>query len=267
MADSSRHDAWSAGSSYEYYMGRWSREIARQFVAWLDEPANLDWLDVGCGTGALAATILERCSPRSMLGVDPAQAFVEHARAAIGDVRARFEVAGAEALPCADGSAHVVTSALAYNFFPDRPRALAEMIRATRPGGTVSLYVWDYPGGGMGFINAFWNAAVALDAEAEALSEHKRFPFCTRDTLLAEAAAAGLADPVVDEIEVPTRFDDFEAFWHPFTLGAGPAPGYCASLSEEARLSLERRLMNDIAPSEGPIELPARAWAVKGKAP
>ena len=48
MADSERHDAWSAGASYDLYMGRWSRDIARQFVDWLAEPPELDWMDVGC---------------------------------------------------------------------------------------------------------------------------------------------------------------------------------------------------------------------------
>ena len=265
MAGSARHDAWSAGASYEFYMGRWSREIARQFVGWLAEPSDLDWVDVGCGTGALSATILEHCSPRTVLGLDPAEGFVEHARATVGDPRARFEVGGADALPCADASAHVVTSALAYNFFPDRPVALAEMRRAATPGGTVAVYVWDYPGGGMAFISAFWKAAAALDAKAEALAEDRRFPFCTRDTLLAEVSAAGLVDTGVDGIEVPTLFEDFEAFWHPFTLGAGPAPGYCSSLAEDERLALKQRLAEDLGGNIGPIELPARAWAIRGR--
>jgi SAM-dependent methyltransferase len=247
-------------------MGRWSREIAREFVTWLDLSADLDWMDIGCGTGALAGTILVRCAPRSVLGIDPSAGFVEHARASLGDAKARFEVAAAEALPCTERSVDVVTSALAYNFVPDRPRALAEMRRVARPDGTLSFYVWDYPGRGMGFIGAFWKAAVALDPSATALAEDSRFSFCTRDALLGEAAAAGFVDPVVESIEVPTRFASFDAFWHPFTLGAGPAPGYCTSLTKDARLALKQKLMDDLGGDDGPIELPARAWAVKGSA-
>ena len=100
MTQGSDHDAWTAGQSYEQYMGRWSREIASRFVEWLDQPPVLDWLDIGCGTGALSATILERCQPRSVLGVDPSEGFLAHARAANPDERARFEVADASALPC-----------------------------------------------------------------------------------------------------------------------------------------------------------------------
>jgi ubiquinone/menaquinone biosynthesis C-methylase UbiE len=265
MTRESKHDAWSAGQNYEQYMGRWSREIAHEFVAWLDQPADLDWLDIGCGTGALAATILERCAPRSVLGVDPSDGFVEHAHSATPDARARFAVGEAGALPCADGSIDVVTSALAYNYFPDRPAALAEMQRVARPGSTVSFYVWDYPGGGMGFIDAFWNAAVATGANAEAHVASRRFPFCTPEALLGEMRGAGLADADIRAIELTARFEDFEDFWRPFTLGAGPAPGYYLSLDEAGRHALRQKLNSELG-GGGRIEFPARAWAVRVRA-
>ena len=58
MADTSRHDAWQAGDSYDAYMGRWSRQVAPRFLDWLDAGDGLDWLEVGCGTGALSAAIV-----------------------------------------------------------------------------------------------------------------------------------------------------------------------------------------------------------------
>jgi hypothetical protein len=47
-----RKDVWAAGDLYEPYVGRWSRLVAREFLSWLSVPADMDWLDVGCGTGA-----------------------------------------------------------------------------------------------------------------------------------------------------------------------------------------------------------------------
>ena len=265
MTESTKHDAWSAGTSYEQYMGRWSRAIAAEFVAWLAQPPGFDWLDIGCGTGALSSAILAAGAPRSVLGVDASAGFIEHARGAINDERARFVAGSAGELPCEDNSVDVVSSALAYNFFPDRPRALAEMLRAARPGGTVAFYVWDYPGGGMGFIRAFWTAAIELDASAGALTETNRFPFCTPETLLAEIGAAGVVEPELRPIEVPTRFEDFEAYWRPFTLGAGPAPGYVLSLDDAHRGALKSELKARLG--AGPFELTARAWALRGRAP
>ena len=33
-------DVWESGASYEPYVGRWSRVVAREFVPWLDVPAG-----------------------------------------------------------------------------------------------------------------------------------------------------------------------------------------------------------------------------------
>jgi len=260
MDRTAKHDAWSAGQSYEHYMGRWSRRIAAEFIDRLDAPEGLDWIDIGCGTGALTATILERTNPRSVLGIDPAEGFVNHARDTIPDTRARFDVGDAQSLPTETDSADVVASALAINFVPDKTAALKEMRRVVRPGGTISFYVWDYPGGGIGFIDAFWKAAAAIDPKAADLDEGARFPFCTPDGLAAMSRDAGL--PVsVAPIEIETTFPSFEDFWTPFTLGAGPAPGYCMSLPEHDRQRLKERLAADVG-SDGPVTLVARAWAV-----
>ena len=51
-------DVWASGEAYEPYVGRWSRLVAREFLAWLDVPPGRAWLDVGCGTGALTSIIL-----------------------------------------------------------------------------------------------------------------------------------------------------------------------------------------------------------------
>ncbi len=264
MHEADQHDAWSAGRSYDEYMGRWSGAVAGAFLEWLDLPAGLDWLDVGCGTGALSAAVIERCAPDSLIGIDPSDGFVRHAAGIVTDPRARFEVGTAEHLPAAGDTVDVVTSALAYNFVPDRIAALREFRRVTRPGGTVSFYVWDYPGGGVGFIDAFWKAAAALDAAAGGLDEAVRFPFCTAGSLEDEVESAGYSDVEVVALEVPTRFADFEAFWHPFTLGAGPAPGYLASLSTDAGERLRRLLRDQLG--GGVVELTARAWAVRAPA-
>ena len=66
-----RKDVWASGDAYEPCVGRWSRLVARQFVAWLAVTPNKDWLDVGSGTGALCEVILENASPRRVNGRQP----------------------------------------------------------------------------------------------------------------------------------------------------------------------------------------------------
>jgi ubiquinone/menaquinone biosynthesis C-methylase UbiE len=257
-------DAWSAGASYEQYMGRWSRRIATDFVDWLEAPKDADWLEIGCGTGALTEAVLSRCAPRSILATDQSADFLAHARETIDDPLVRFEVADAGNLPASDASLDAVASGLVLNFVPDRVAVLREMQRVLKPGGLLSFYVWDYPGGGMGFISAFWQAARAIDAKADQLNEKSRFPFCTREGLAAIFAEAGLPAPQITAIEIETLFPDFEAFWKPFTLGAGPAPGYCMSLPEDDRQRLKSSLAERFG-AQGPVSLTARAWAMKAK--
>jgi SAM-dependent methyltransferase len=268
MTTTSRHDAWAAGDSYEAYMGRWSRPIAARFLDWLAVPGGGDWLEVGCGTGALTAAIVRQGAPARVLALDPSEGFLAKAREAVPDPRVEFQVGDAgrlASLPSASRDAAV--GGLVLNFIPDRVGALREMGRLTRPGGTVGFYVWDYPGGGVEFMRAFWTAAVALDPAARDLTEDRRFPFCTREGLVGLAREAGLPEPEIIAIESPSVFADFEDYWRPFTLGAGPAPGYCASLPPEARERLRARLSDHLPrQKDGSIKLTTRAWAVKAQA-
>ena len=267
MSEVAKHDAWSAGDSYDAYMGRWSRKMAVRFLDWLNPAVELDWLDVGCGTGALSSEVLSRFNPRSLIGIEQSAGFLTTAQRNVDNERAKFEVGDAQKLPLDDHSKDIVASALVLNFVPDIPKALTEMKRVVRLGGTVAFYVWDYPGGGMEFMRAFWNAAIALDPGASGFAEGKRFPFCTASGLTELVSSAGLQSVECAAIEIPTVFADFDDFWRPFTLGAGPAPGYCVSLPAEAREKLRKKLSDDLPRQDnGTIALNARAWAIKALA-
>ena len=258
---------WAVGSPYEAYVGRWSRLVAHELLSWLGVPSGGRWLDVGCGTGALSETILRESSPAEVLGIDPSDGFVAHARARIGDERARFELGDAQALPFADGTFDAVTSGLVLNFVPSPERGVTEMVRVARPGGTVAAYVWDYAGA-MQLIRRFWDAAVALDPNARDLDEGRRFPLCRPEALERLFSDSGLASVAVRPIDVPTVFRDFDDYWSPFLGGQGPAPSYVASLDEDRRVALRERLRAALpADDDGSIHLIARAWAVRGTVP
>ena len=260
-------DRWSSGSAYEAYIGRWSRLVAPVFLDWLGIPPGRRWLDVGCGTGALSDAIVARCEPRSVVGVDPSEPFVEHATAAVADDRATFAVGTAADTGLHDGDVDVVVSALVLNFVPDLAEALREARRVVRPGGIVAGYVWDYADG-MQLLRRFWDAAVALDPGARALDEGVRFPDAAPEPLATAFEAAGLTTVDVRAIEVPTAFASFADLWTPFLSGTGPAPAYVASLTEPARKALRERFRASVAAEpDGSVRLIARAWAVRGRRP
>lgn len=73
-------DIWESGDPYERYVGRWSRQVAPTFLAWLGVPSGRRWLDIGCGTGALCAAIADHCAPSTLVGVEPSEGFLNTAR-------------------------------------------------------------------------------------------------------------------------------------------------------------------------------------------
>jgi SAM-dependent methyltransferase len=256
-------DVWAAGHAYEPYIGRWSRLVAREFIGWLAQPPNQRWLDIGCGTGALTQTILNQAVPKEVISIDPSEGFIAYARHHIRDPRAKFQTGNALQLAFKDGEFDAAVSGLVLNFVPDTAKAVSEMTRAVRPGGTVAAYVWDYAGE-MQLLRHFWDAAVALDSAARDLDEGPRFPICQLERLRALFDGAGLKQTEVRTIDVPTVFKNFDDFWSPFLGGQGPAPTYCMALSEERRSRLKERLEATL-PTEpdGSIRLIARAFAVR----
>ena len=260
-----RDDGWDAGSTYEEFMGRWSRPLAREFVGWLEVEPGGHWLDVGAGTGALASAICAGASPTTVVACDPSESFLESARQTLTDPRVRFEVAGVGNLPMREGGYDAIVSGLAVNFFPDPGQAIEEELEAIRPGGLVGAYVWDYAEG-MEFLRYFWDAAALIDPEAAEMDEGRRFPICNSEALEALFRSSAAEQVRVVPMSVVTRFSSFEDYWHPFLGGTGPAPSLVADLAKEQRDALAQELRQRLPiRSDGQIDLQARAWAVAGR--
>jgi SAM-dependent methyltransferase len=241
--------------------------VAREFVPWLAVDPDRRWLDVGCGTGMLTRAVLETAAPREVVGLEPSDGFLAYARAHTPDARARFEAGDARSLPFDAGEFDAVIAGLVLNFVPDPARAVVDMRRVARSGGSVGVYVWDYAGQ-MQMLRAFWDAAGSLDPAAIALDEGRRFPICHPPALSDLFETAGLGEVAVRAIDVPTLFRDFDDFWLPFLGGQGPAPNYLLALDEGRRAAVRDRIRSTLPiAADGSIHLTARAWAVRGTCP
>ena len=257
-------EQWDAGDLYEGYVGRWSRIVASEFLAWLSVSEGKTWADVGCGTGGLVERILIGYAPRAVIGIDRSQGFLSVARRKIPDPRVRFQLSDAVALPLEADSCDVTVSGLTLNFVPDHKSMVREMMRATKPGGKVAAYVWDHAGG-MEMIGYFWDAAIAVTPGDARLDEGKRFPLCQPEPLRSLFQDLGLTAVSVRPIKIPTVFQDFADYWTPFLGKQGPAPTYLASVDAETRERIRQLLQARLVPQpDGSIALTARAWAVQG---
>jgi SAM-dependent methyltransferase len=257
-------DNWVAGGAYEFFMGRWSRQVAHLFLDWLALGPGLNWLDVGCGPGALSQTICKTRRPQSLLGCDPSSEFVTFARDSLAGYPATFVVANSDNLPARDGGFDVVVSGLVLNFLPRPQDAVASMSHRLKPGGTLAAYVWDYAAG-MEFLRIFWEEAAALDPRAADQDEGRRFPLCHPERLANLLQQVGIAAVSTTSLEIETVFANFDDFWSPFLAGTGPAPSYVAALDADARSQLALRLKRRLHVSaDGSIRLAARAFGVRG---
>lgn len=254
---------WSDGGAYERFMGRWSALLAHRFVEWLEPVAGARWVDVGSGTGALSGVVLSTAAPAAVVAVDPSPAFTAYAASRFDDPRVGVRTGTAEDLPLDSRAADYVVAGLVLNFVADPGRAVAQMARVARPGGTVACTVWDY-GEGMQMLRIFWDAAVALDPAAADLDE-ARFEVCRPGALAGVLRGAGLRDVEGGELVVPTVFAGVDDFWQPFLGGQGAVAGYVGGLGDDARDALADEVRRRLpVADDGRVHLTARAWVARG---
>jgi ubiquinone/menaquinone biosynthesis C-methylase UbiE len=99
-------------------------------------------LDVACGTGILARTVVERVGPfGSVVGLDVNEGMLAVAKRKAPQVEWRQGIA--EDMPFDSGNFDAVVSQFGLMFLEDKGAAIAEMVRVLRPGGCLAIAVWD----------------------------------------------------------------------------------------------------------------------------
>jgi SAM-dependent methyltransferase len=255
---------FSEARAYERFMGRWSRQLAPLLVRFASVRDGDALLDVGSGTGALTAALVTAAPAGRIVGIDPAASYVALAQASQAGPRVQFTVGDAQQMQFADASFDRTLSLLVVNFIPDVHKAMAEMKRVTRGGGTVAAAVWDY-GDGMEMLRVFWDEAVKVTPAADRRDE-RHMPFCRPGELAALWRQHGLQDVVEEGLTIETRFASFADYWEPFLGKQGPAGAHVVALSTRERDELEQRLRKRLLGEGGDraFVLEARAWAVRG---
>jgi SAM-dependent methyltransferase len=250
---------------YEKFVGRWSQRLAPLFVEYTGVTAGERVLDVGCGTGNLTAA-LAGAKVAAATGIDLSASYIEYARGRVADRAVRFEVGDALNLPSPDGAFDRALSMLALDVLPDPSRALAEMRRVTRPGGTVEALVNDFRCGYTAF-SMLWDTAAALDPRgSEVRDEVMSKPMGWPGGLAALFRAAGVVDPKEDRISTLFEYASFEDYWSSFLTGQGKLGSYVTNLADGQRLELERHMRRTYACGMplGPRAFTTWFWVVRG---
>ncbi|MBI1759909.1 MAG: class I SAM-dependent methyltransferase [Acidobacteria bacterium] len=251
------------GAAYERYMGKWSQLAGEVFLDWLAPKEDLRWLDVGCGNGAFTEMLVERCAPASVQGIDPSEEQLAYARTRPASRIAQFRRGDAMAQPFPADTFDVAVMPLVIFFVPDPAQGVAEMARVVGPGGLVTAYAWDMPGGGVPYE--------ALQSEMREMGLAVLAPpnpdASKIDALQDLWTGAGLAVVETRQITVQRTFADFDDYWTTILGGPSVSPTLAALTAEDLALlkgRMRTRLSADVA---GRITYSAWANAVKGRVP
>jgi len=99
-------------------------------------------LDVACGTGVLAREAAARTGQSGRVaGLDPHAGMLAVARGVSPAID--WQEGTAEALPFPDHAFDAVVCQFGIMFFPDRDKAIREMLRVMVPAGRCAVAVWD----------------------------------------------------------------------------------------------------------------------------
>ena len=167
------------------------------------------------------------------------------------------------ALPFPEHRFDVAVMALVLFFVPDPAKGVAEMVRVVRPGGTITAYLWDLPGGGF--------PMEPVQAEMRAMG----FPIVRppsadasrMDALRGLRTDAGLEQIDTREIAVQRSVPDFDDLWATCLLSPSVAAVLATMASGDVERLRERLHARLPADASGRITYGARANAIKGRVP
>jgi SAM-dependent methyltransferase len=141
---------WASGD-YPAMVETWLTPLGTRLVDAAGIQAGQRVLDIAAGTGNASIPAAQRGADVIATDLTPELLVAGELRAAAAGVDLAWAVADAEALPYADASFDVVMSAIGVMFAPYHQAAADELVRVTRPGGTVALLSWT-PGGMLGSL-------------------------------------------------------------------------------------------------------------------
>jgi ubiquinone/menaquinone biosynthesis C-methylase UbiE len=239
--------------AYDTFMGRYSTRLAPKFADFAGITGDQRVLDVGAGTGALAAELIRRGA--EVGAADPAPQFVSTLRARLPHVE--VEEAPAEALPWGDAAFDAALAQLVLMFMNDAPAGVREMRRVVRPGGTVAVCMWDREG--MQMLTALKEALETLGAWPRGETE---VDYRARDEI-ESLFVDGFGETSAELLEVEAGYSGFEEFWEALVGGASESGRWAASQTGDDLVKARREIHRQLGEPDGAFTLSAAAWAVR----
>ncbi len=267
MNDTNLQEQIAAAQAYETLFvpalfGQWATIVAD--AARIESGQRI--LDVACGTGVLSREAATRTGAEGyVVGLDISPGMLAVAKELAPAIQWKQGVA--EALPFPDESFEVAASQFGLMFFPDRRRAIQEMLRVLVPGGRLVVAVWD------SLVNTPAYAAdvallerIAGTKAADAL----RAPFMLGDieTLTCLFAEAGASSIEINTCPGTARFTSISVMVQADLRGWLPVMGVLLTEEQIDRISQEaEEILAPYVTSEGRVEFDSPAHVVTAVKP
>jgi SAM-dependent methyltransferase len=244
---------------YDRFMGRYTPSLAVALADAAGVELGMRLLDVGCGPGGLTRELASRVGAENVAAIDPAPQFTQTCRERNPGADVRQGVA--EDLPWEDGSFDAALSSLVIGFMSDPDQGVREMARVTKPGGGVTVCMWDIQTGGMTMLRIFWDAVRQIQP---GVPGERGMPGTAEGDILARFERAGLKDIAAGTLTAHADYTGFDDFWEPFTLAVGPSGEHLRSLSPEQQAQVRDACRSQVG--DGPFGLDARGTVAEAEA-
>lgn len=209
-------------------------DIHERVIDRLEPEPGVKWLDLACGTGAVAERAAERGA--DVTGVDLAPALIETAqeRARERGLDIDYRVGDCEHLELVDGAFDVVASTCGIMFAPDHEASARELTRIVKPGGRIGLANWTPAEKGLAAIFRIMKP-FQLTPPAGA-----GYPFDWGDEQHVRDLLRDAFELDIEQHVSPLRLPNGEAYWQLFSTSYGPTRTLSESLDDGRREELHR---------------------------
>ena len=244
--------------AYDGFMGRYSVRLAPLFADFAGVGRSQRVLDVGAGTGALAAELVARLGAAAVGAAEPSAEFSAGLRRRFAD-EVEVRQAPAEDMPWNDGSFDAALAQLVVSFVADPPAAAAEMARLVRPGGVVAVCMWHEDGLELAPpLKAARLAATPPDAPPP-----RQLPLRTEEELAGLLAGARLREVETAMLEVASDYASFDEFWEGSRAMVGPDTAWMREVGEDALATGRAAAYDALGSPRGAFTLRGRAAAAR----
>jgi ubiquinone/menaquinone biosynthesis C-methylase UbiE len=241
-------EAWDAiAKGYDRYVAPQEVDLANEALGLVELQPGERFLDVAAGTGGLGLPAARLGA--QVLATDWSAAMIERFEERVRDEglgQAEGRVMDCHALDLPGNSFDVTGSQFGVMLVPDQPRALAEMVRVTKPGGRVLVIAYGFPAE-LDFLQIFLGALKAVAPEFPGLPDDPpplEFQVSDPEVLRQRLTDAGLKDVRVEETAERPTFSSGQEMWDWVVCG-NPIPGMVIAelgLTEEQQARLRQVL-------------------------